>query len=390
MQKQKIKICHVASADRALRFLLFSQLKFLEKSGYDVYAVCPAGKFVKDIEEAGIKVKTIYINRGLNPFFHLVTLVRLFFYFKKEKFTIVHTHNPVPGLLGQLAAKFAGVPIIINTVHGFYFNENSSFLKRKFFVFIEKIAAKCSDLILSQNKEDVCTAIAEKISESGKIKYLGNGIDLKKFDKSRFSDDFISKKKEELGLDKNSKIICIVGRLVEEKGYFYLFSAFERVLEEFPDAKLVCIGHEEPSKKDGISQDIVKNYNIGKNTMFLGERTDMDELYPLMDIFVLPSFREGFPRSVLEASATERPIIATDIRGCREAVENKKTGILVPVKNAEKIAEAIIFLLKNPDKAREFGKNAGRKAKKEFDESRIFTIIEKEYSRLLKEKGILK
>jgi len=390
MQKEKVKICHVASADRALRFLLFSQLKFLKQSGYDVYAVCPAGKFVKDIEDAGIKVKTIYFNRGVNPFFHLVTLVRLFFYFKKEKFTVVHTHNPVPGLLGQLAAKFASVPIIINTVHGFYFNENSSFLKRKFFVFVEKIAGKCSNLIFSQNREDINTAIKERICSADKIKYLGNGINLRKFNKNRFSDDFVSKKKEGLGLGKNSKIICIVGRLVKEKGYLYLFSAFERVLKEFPDTKLVCIGHEEPSKKDGISCDAIKNYNIEKNTLFLGERTDMDELYPLMDIFILPSFREGFPRSVLEASATERPIIATNIRGCREAVENKKTGILVPVKNADKIAEAIIFLLKNPDKAREFGKNARCKAEKEFDESGIFTIIEKEYSRLLKGKGILK
>jgi glycosyltransferase involved in cell wall biosynthesis len=105
-----------------------------------------------------------------------------------------------------------------------------------------------------------------------------------------------------------------------------------------------------------------------------------------MDVFVLPSYREGLGISIIEASATERPIVATDIRGCREAVDNNKTGILVPVKDSEKLAQAIIYLLRNPDIAREMGKQGREKALKEFDENMVFGRIKVEYERLIKEK----
>jgi len=370
----------------AVRFLLFNQLKFLKELGYNVYAVCSSGSLIKDVEKQGIKVKTIDFNRGFNLFAHLIAFFKLFFYFKKEKFNIVHTHTPVPGFLGQSAAKMAGVPMIINTIHGFYFQERDSWLKRNFLISIEKIAAKCSNLIFSQNKEDIKTATKEKIYNSQKIKYLGNGIDVQKFNGKRFSKEFIDKKKRELNLNSNFKIIGIIGRLVKEKGYLELFEAFKEVLNRFPDIILLVIGPEEPKKKDKIKQNVVKNYGIGKNVLFLGQRTDIDELYPLFDIFVLPSHREGFPRTIIEALAMERPVLATDIRGCREIIESGKTGILIPLKNPEKIAEAIIYLFENPEKAKEMGRKGREKTKREFDEKIIFSRIKKEYQRLMKEK----
>ena len=386
MRNSKIRVCHVANSDMAVRFLLLNQLKFLQGEGYEVLAVCSGGPLIKDIEKEGIKVKIINFKRGINPLAHLISLFKLFFYFKKEKFDIVHTHNPIPGLLGQLAAKVAEVPIIVNTIHGFYFTENTPFLKRKFFVLVEKIAAKCSDLIFSQNKEDIDTAIKEKICSSQKIKYLGNGIDLQRFNPQRFSEEFIFQKKKNLGINPNFKIIGIIGRLVKEKGYLELFQAFKMVLEKFPNTLLLIIGPAEPNKKDKIDLEIVKNYEIEKNVLFLGQRTDIDELYPLMDIFVLPSWREGFPRTIIEASAMKKPIIATNIRGCRETIEGGKTGILVSSKNPEKLAEAMIYLLENPKIAKEMGQAGRKKAEKEFNERLIFDRIKKEYQRLIQEK----
>src|SRR3989338_9308858 len=176
------KICHVASADITVNFLLLPQLKSLLKEGYDIYVVCSNGKMIREIEREDIKVKTIEITRKLfSPISDIVAFIKLFFYFKKEKFDIIHTHAPKPALLGQLAAKMAGVPIIVNTIHGLYFTKNSSYLRRKLFIFIEKISAACSTLIFSQNKEDIETMIKEKIAPREKIRYLGNGIDLEKF-----------------------------------------------------------------------------------------------------------------------------------------------------------------------------------------------------------------
>ena len=386
MENFKTKVCHVANTDMAVRFLLLGQLKFLKNQSYNVYAVCSSGSLIKDVEKEGIKVKTIDFNRGFNLFAHLIAFFKLFFYFKKKKFDIVHTHNPVPGFLGQLAAKMTGVPIIINTIHGFYFQERDSWLKRNFLISIEKIAAKCSNLIFSQNEEDIKTAIKEKICDSQKIKYLGNGIDVQKFNPKRFSEEFIDKKKRELNLNSNFKIIGIIGRLVKEKGYLELFEAFKKVLNRFPDIILLVIGPEEPKKKDKIKQNIVKNYGIEGNVLFLGQRTDIDELYPLFDIFVLPSHREGFPRTIIEAQAVAKPVITTNIRGCREAIENNKTGILISPKNSEELSKAIIYLFENPERAKEMGKSGRRKVEREFDEKNVFDRIEKEYQRLIKEK----
>jgi glycosyltransferase involved in cell wall biosynthesis len=383
MEKSKIKICHIANTDRAVRFLLLNQLKFFQQQGYNVSAVCSNGKFVKDIEGQGVKVKTIEVKRKISPVSDLIYVFQLWQYLRKEKFAIVHTHTPKPGLLGQLAAKMAGTPIIINTIHGFYFNQDSNFLKRKFYIFIEKIAAKCSDLIFSQNQEDIQTAIKENICLATKIKYLGNGVDLEKFNPNRFSKEFIKEKKQKLGISEHRKIIGIVGRLVQEKGYYDLFEAIGKIVKDFPDVLVLAIGPREPDKKDAVDTDIIEKFGIKNNVLFLGERTDIDEIYPLMDIFVLPSRREGFPRSVLEASALARPIIVTDIRGCREAVDNGNTGVLIPARNPQELANAIVYFLKNSDKAKQIGKNARSKALKEFDEKFVFAKLNREYRALI-------
>ncbi len=382
----KIKICHVANTDKAVKFLLLPQLRFLIENGYDVSVICSSGKFVSEIEKEGIKVKVIKMKRKISPFSDLVALVKIFLYFKKEKFGIVHVHNPKPSLLGQLAAKLARVPIIINTVHGLYFQQDSSKFKRSFYIFIEKIAALCSSLIFSQNKEDIETLIKEKVSDPKKIKYLGNGVDIGKFDCKRFSEEFISKKRKELNIPEGFKVVGIVARLVEEKGYLTLFEAFASVVKEFPKTVILAIGPKEPEKSDALDLQIVENYEVKNNVIFLGERNNLEELYPLMDIFVLPSYREGMPRSILEAMAEERPIITSNIRGCKEEIEDGISGILFPVGDSEKLAGSIIDLLENPAKAEEMGKNARIRAEKYFNENFIFGRIKEGYDLLLKEK----
>jgi len=384
---KNIKICYVVSVDMTIKFILFNTLKFLKNQGYDVYVVCSSGKWLKNIKKQGIKVKTIRFKRKISPISDLITLFRLYFYFKKEKFDIIHTHTPKPSLIGQLAAKMAGIPVIVNTIHGFYFQKTDNWFKRKFFILTEKIAAKCSNLIFFVNREDMETVIKERICSPDLTKYFGGGIDSFKFNPERFSRQWIYQKKRELNLDPSFKIIGIVGRLVKEKGYLDLFQALRKVLERFPKTLLLIVGFLEPEKKDALDPNvIVKNYGIEKNVIFLGEQTKVVELYALMDIFVLPSHREGLGLAILEASAMEKPVIVTNIRGCREVIDNGKTGILVPVKNPEKLSEAIICLLENPEKAKEMGIRGREKVLREFDERLIFSRIKIEYQRLIKEK----
>lgn len=382
-EAKKIKICYVSSVDVTVKFILFNQLKFLKKEGYDVYVVCSEGKWAKDIEREGIKVKTIRFKRKISPFSDLLALAQLFLYFKKEKFDIIHTHTPKASLVGQWAAKFAGVPIIVNTVHGFYFQKNDSRRKRRFFILIEKISAKCSSLILFVNREDMKTAVEENICTSDIIRYFGGGIDTERFDPKLFSKEFIIAKKKELNIPESFKIIFIVARLVREKGYLNLFEALKLILKKIPKIILLSVGSEEPEKKDAIDPKIAESYGIGKNMIFLGEREDVNEIFSLVDVFALPSYREGLGMAILEASAMEKPVVATNIRGCREAVDNGITGILVPVNNSEKLAEAIIYFLERPEKARESGKNGRIKVLKEFDDMIIFDRIKECYQELI-------
>lgn len=382
---KKIKICHVTSIDFTLKFMLQNKLRFLKNQGYEVYAVCSPGKWIKDIESHGIKVKTTTIKRKIAIISDLILFWKLFFFFKKEKFHIVHTHTLKPEFWAQIAAKLAGVPIIVNTIHGFIFGEKSS-LKQRFFIFLQRIAARYSDVIFSVSKAMINIAIEKKVYKPHLLRYLGRDIDTNRFNASRFSKEFILNKKKQLGIEPNKKIIGIVARLVQEKGYLELFQAFRKVLDKFPNTLLLIVGPGEPEKRDAIDPKIVKRYNIQNNVIFLGERTDVDEIYSLIDIFVLPTHREGVGASILEASSMEKPVIVSKIGGCPEAVEHEKTGILIPLKDVEKLYQAIIYLFNNPEKAREMGTLGRRKILKEFNQALIFDRMKTEYERLIKEK----
>ena len=386
MEYKRIKICHVTSIDFTLKFMLFNKLRFLKNQGYEVYAVCSPGKWVKDIENQGIKVKTIKIKRKMSPISDLIAFCKLFFYFKKEKFDIVHTHTLKPEFWAQIAAKLAKVPIIVNTIHGFIFGEGPVSFKQRFFIFLQKIASRYSDVIFTVSKVVINAANKKKICKPHLLRYLGRDIDTDRFDASRFSKEFILNKKKQLGIDPNKKIIGIVARLVQEKGYLELFQAFRKVLNKFPDTLLLVVGPEEPEKGDAIDSNIVRRYSIQNNVIFLGERIDVDEVYSLMDIFVLPTYREGVGASILEASAMEKSVIATNTGGCPEAIDNGITGILIPLKDVEKLYQAIVYLFNNPEKAREMGRQGRRKILREFNQKLIFDRIKIEYERLIKEK----
>ncbi|MDP2637117.1 MAG: glycosyltransferase, partial [bacterium] len=189
---------------------------------------------------------------------------------------------------------------------------------------------------------------------------------------------------QSLKIKPGAKVVGIVARLVKEKGFLPLFEAFAEVKKQVPEAILLVVGPEEPEKEDALDPKEVSRYGIEESVIFLGERTDVEELYPVMDVFVLPSFREGLGLSILEASAMKVPVVASDIRGCREGVEDGVTGFLVPSNNPERLAEALVRVLKNPQEAKKMGEAGRRRVERDFDEKKVFLRIKKEYESLLK------
>lgn len=383
----KIKICHCASADITLKFLLLEKFKFLRDSGYDVYATCSPGKWVESVRSEGIKVKTIGFKRKpFSPFSDIISFLRLYFYFRKEKFCIVHTHTLKPEFFGQIAAKLAGVPVIINTLHGFDFAQEDRLIKKKIIIYLERISAKCSDIILSIAWHIIERAKKEKIADDKKLRYYGRDVNVQRFNQDRFDKKFIEEKKKQLCIPENSKVIGIVARLVREKGYLDLFKAFSEIIVEFPNAVLLAVGPGEPEKNDAITPESAKDYGIEKHVFFVGDQEKVEEFYALMDIFVLPTHREGLGASILEASSMKRPVVVCNTGGCPEAVDDGKTGILVSVRNPHKLAEAIIFLLKNKNIAETMGVAGREKVLKEFSQKIVFERMQKNYQEILAKK----
>ncbi len=384
-----LKIAHITTIDLSLRFLLLNQLHSLQAAGYDVVGISASGPDVPVLEASGIRHIAVPMTRRFSPLPDLLSLWRLYRVMRREQFTIVHTHNPKPGLLGQVAAWLVGTPVIVNTVHGFYFHDGMKPFWRWFYITVEKVAARCSDVILSQNREDMVTAVTTHICPPEKIKYLGNGIDIARFNRNCLSPESIAQTRATLGIPPDAPVVGFVGRLVAEKGILELLAAARQVVAHLPRTHFLIVGPLDNEKADALTPAIAADYGLADACIFTGMRQDMPELYALMDVFVLPSHREGFPRSPMEASAMGVPCVVTDIRGCREAVTHGRNGYLTPLGDVDALAAAILDLLADKDKAQQMGQHGRQIAEELFDEQLVFARVKAEYVRLLQAKGIV-
>jgi glycosyltransferase involved in cell wall biosynthesis len=376
--KKNVRVAHVCTIDLSLRYLLGNQMKHLQGLGYDVIGISSPGPHVEWLESNGIRHVAVPMKRAFTPVDDLRAVVDLARVMQRERLTIVHTHNAKPGLLGQLAARLAGIPVVVNTIHGFYFQDNTPLLTRRFYVLMEQIASSCSSAILSQSFEDLETAVAEHICARDEIEHLGNGIDLTRFDPSA------SDMRASLGIAQDDVVVGFVGRLVEEKGIRELWTAMKQLRATYPRIKLLIVGETDNHKGDAIKREDAQAYGVDDICIFTGWRDDLPGLYKSMDVFVLPSWREGFPRTPMEAAAMKRPVVVTDIRGCRDTVIDGVSGRLVPVRDAAALARALDDVLRSPERARSWGE-AGRKlAEERFDERRVFEKVADTYARLLR------
>jgi glycosyltransferase involved in cell wall biosynthesis len=387
---KKVKIVHVSNVPYTVRYILRNQLIALNEMGYDVTVIChPDGDF-SEFERSGVRVRHVPMTRKIAPLMDLQTLLGLVRTLRQLKPDLVHAHNPKSGFLGRVAARIAGVPKIVNTVHGFYFHDRSNGLGRWAWVMMERIAGKCSDSILCQSAEDVRTAESEKISSQDKVAWLGCGIDLDRYDPVSVPSSSMLALRKEWGLSGYGQVIGFVGRLNREKGLADLLRAFPQVLTACPEALLVVIGSGKEGERDALDvEDLADKLKVSSQVRFLGLREDMALLYSAMDLVVLPSYREGYPRVLMEAAAMGKPSVGTNIRGCREVIEDGVTGLLVEPGDVDGLAQAMVKLLKDRALAERMGKAARARAESLFDERRGFESIARTYEELLSSSGNL-
>jgi glycosyltransferase involved in cell wall biosynthesis len=376
------RLIHVTTVDMSLALLLGPQLRAFADAGMDVVGVSAPGPFVSQLEAWGIRHEPLrHATRSLAVGHDVMALGELWRLFRRLKPDIVHTHNPKPGLYGRVAARAAGVPAVVNTVHGLYASPEDPLSRRAVVYTLERAASLCSGAELVQNPEDL-EVLARLGVPRDKLVLLGNGIDLQRFGPAADAHGR-QRARSLLGVDADAVVVGMVARLVWQKGFRELFEAAERLYAAHPNVVFVVVGGPDPEKADAISPDELAAAGRRGRLVFVGDRDDVEHLYPGFDLFVLPSYREGFPRSAMEAAATGLPVIASDIRGCRQVVSHGQTGLLVPLHDPTRLAAAIEQLVIDADLRRRMGLAGRRKAETEFDDRDVVTKTLAAYERVL-------
>ncbi|MBD2665303.1 glycosyl transferase, group 1, putative [Richelia sinica FACHB-800] len=382
-----MKILHICALGGTAETLLLPQIKYFLSQKLEVEIACSPGKEVEELQNKGYKVHPINIERKISLISTLKSTYQLTKIIQKNQYDLVHVHTPIAAFLGRIAAKIAGVKRIVYTSHGLPFHDLSTPTKYKFYFIIEKLAALITDLILSQNYEDITTATKLSLCPPEKLGYLGNGIDINIFQRDRLNASHQNKLRKSLGIpDTADLIIGTIGRLTRKKGSEYLIEATAKLIPQFPNLHTLvigseCIGDPEPIQAQLIEQ--IYTLGIENHVTLTGERQDVPELLGLLDIFTLPTFtHEGLPRSILEAMSMSLPVVATDIRGCREAVVHRKTGLIVPYQNSDKLAEALGTLLSNSQLRQAYGKASRERVEAEYDEELVFQRLVQFYKEL--------
>jgi ribosomal protein S18 acetylase RimI-like enzyme len=254
-------------------------------------------------------------------------------------------------------------------------------LKRVGVLSAEWVAARCSDLDLYQSAEDLSWARRLRIARPDRSVRLGNGVDLERFRPTLLAEHDRRALRTELGFDDDDVVVGTVGRMVREKGYLELFDAARRIRSEVPRVRFLVVGEPDGQKEDALDASALASAR--RDVVVTGWRRDVPELLATMDVFVLPSWREGLPRSAIEAAASGLPLVLTDIRGCREVIRDGVEGFLVPPRDAHELSAAIERLTSDVELRERMGKAARARAEDRFDERRVTDMVVRSTWRLL-------
>lgn len=383
-----MKILQLCAVDFTANHLLRPLGVALREAGHEVAFCCSPGEGLDLLRKEGFRVHPLPIVRSYNLLRHLRSMVGLVRLFRREQFDVVHAHTPVAGLIGRVAARIAAVPYVIYTAHGFYFHEAMRGQLRRFFIWLERFGGRLSDIVFVQSEEDWREALREGVAPPERLIYIGNGVDPTRFGRERYMREAAALRDEfNLG---NGPIVGFVGRIVREKGAVEFVEAAASVGRAVPHAIFIMVGQPLPSDRDGCWREIHalrEELGLCEALELTGYRRDVPAILSLFDLFVLPSYREGMPRALLEAMATGIPVVATDIRGCREEVVDGETGLLVPSRDPEALAAAITGLLADPQRAADMGLAGRARVLDRFDERRITRIQVERIERLYREEA---
>ncbi|MDT0644580.1 glycosyltransferase family 4 protein [Zunongwangia sp. F363] len=375
------KLIRIATVPVSLEKLLEGQLNFMSNY-FEVIAVsAEKGKLEEYGKATGIPTYCVEMTREITPIKDLKALFKLYFFLKKEKPLIVHTHTPKAGIIGMMAAKVAGVPLRFHTVAGLPLLETRG-SKRKILNKVERLTYSFATMVYPNSTGLKEIILKEKFCRPEKLKVLGrgssNGIDTAYFNPAKYSDKFKRHLRAELGIPAADMVCIFVGRLVSEKGINELVKAFVELNQEYDAVSLLLVGDYE-EELDPLSETTIAQIEEHSKIYTTGFQNDVRPYFAISDILTFPSYREGFPNVVMQAGAMGLPAIVSNINGCNEIIKQNKNGLIIEVKNKNALLEAMKELYNNKKLVIGMKGNARKIIDLNYGREDFWKILLKEY-----------
>jgi glycosyltransferase involved in cell wall biosynthesis len=368
------------------RFLLFFRgcVKYLSASGFEVSAISSPGPEQEPLLAEGAKLLHVPMEREISPLRDLVSLWRLWRLLRQMRPDLTNSGNPKAGLLGGLAAVLARVPCRVYALHGLRL-ETTTGLKRRLLTLTERIACKCAHRVVCDSASLRQRAIDLGLVEAAKARvFTCHGIEIERYAGTEVNLARAIELRRQLNLPKESLVIGFVGRLTRDKGIPELAEAYWKLRGDFPSLRLLLVGDEESG--DAVPPEVWKRIEADPQILRPGFVPDTAAYYQLMDIHVLPSWREGFGLVNIEAQAAGKPVVTTQATGAIDSVQDGYTGIVVPVGDSLALARAMGELLRDEAKRREMGRRGQEWVAREFSRDKVMAALANEYRNLIRER----
>ncbi len=384
-------LLRITTVPISLHLLLRGQFRFMQGQGFQVYTLSSSGKEVDEVTKEGVPHIEVTLTRKITPVQDLISLIQLVRIMRRIKPSIVHTHTPKAGLLGMMAAWLCRVPVRMHTVAGLPLMEARG-LKRRILVLTEKITYAAAHRVYP-NSEGLRKYMLDTLKVSpARIGIIGkgssNGIDSRFFMPAEDLKREAAAIREQHGIAKDDVVFSFVGRIVKDKGMRELVSAFRQLKDAETKRKihLLLIGPFE-QELDPLDPADYTFLTTDKSVTLAGFQKDVRPWLMASDIFVFPSYREGFPNVVMQASCLEIPSVVSDINGCNEIIQHGQTGLVVPVKDAAALKQAMNELTEDEAKRKRFAQAARAYVVAHFDQQYVWSELKNEYTKRLQQKG---
>ncbi|HEY9005618.1 MAG TPA: glycosyltransferase family 4 protein [Ohtaekwangia sp.] len=383
---ERTRLLRITTVPISLHLLLKGQFRFMREQGFDVYTMSAGGKEVSEVLKEGGEHIEVPLTRKITPVQDLICLGKIIQVIRTIRPHIVHTHTPKAGLLGMLAAWICRVPVRMHTVAGLPLVEATG-LKRFTLVITEKITYFCATRVYPNSAGLKDYMIQSMGAREDKLKIIGrgssNGIDTVYFRRSDDIEKQVDELRSKYGIRKEDVVFSFVGRIVKDKGIGEIIKAFRRISSQAETkVYLLLIGSFEQDL-DPLSKEDYDFLHNGENVILAGFQSDVRPWIAASDAFVFPSYREGFPNVVMQACCLMVPCIVSDINGCNEIIQHEKTGIVVPVKDAEAVYQAMVMLMEHPRLRTSYSLAARNYIVDNFDQRFVWKELLNEYNMLL-------